>query len=292
MKYVGYLLIRLLVAPFRILPFWLLYVSADVLAFLLYFFGYRKKVVFDNLRRCFPEKNDREITAIAKASYTNLADVTLESLKSLVSPVSVILKRFEFYGMEHLNAACRQSKSVVLAGGHYNNWEWAALGMVKDVEAIGVIIYKTISNPYMDAWVKASRSRSFNTKVYPMQDTFSALKTLRGNGVRTGVILGADQSPSNARSAHWVPFFGQDTACLPGPDLIARQFDAPVFFFDIQRVRRGYYTLTYSPLCLEPVKTSTGEITALFMQRLEEQIRRDPGNWLWSHRRWKMSRSD
>lgn len=289
MKYAGYLLVRLFIAPFRFLPFRLLYVLSDGMAFLLYAFGYRRKVVFSNLRRCFPEKSAHEIAAIARDSYRNLADVTLETLKSLVTPVSVILQRFEYKGIEHVNAAYQQGKSVVLAGGHCCNWEWAALGMGRNMDGLSIIIYKTLSNTHMDQWMRASRGRAENTALYPMEKTFPALKMLSEEGQRTGVILGADQSPSNPRSAHWVRFFGQETACLPGPDLIARQFDAPVFFFDIERVRRGYYVLTYTPLCTTPAATASGEITQMFMQRLEEQIRRNPGAWLWSHKRWKMT---
>jgi Kdo2-lipid IVA lauroyltransferase/acyltransferase len=287
-QFVGYCIARLFLTPFRWMPFRLLYILSDITAFAFYHLGYRKAVVFDNLRRCFPEKTPAEIRAIAKKSYQNLADVTLETVKALVTPIHAIRRRIEFHNLHLLNEQYDRGRSLVLAGGHYNNWEWAALGMGDGLKGLSLIIYKTLSNPYMDAWMLASRARANNMALRPMQETFPALKQYQRAGTRTGIILGADQSPSNAKTAQWVTFFNQPTACLPGPDLIGRQFDSPVFFFDIQRVRRGYYTITYTPICLEPATTLPGEITRLFMEKLEVQIRQDPSNWLWSHRRWKL----
>jgi KDO2-lipid IV(A) lauroyltransferase len=292
MKYAGYLLAKTFMLPLRWVPFWMLYALSDATAFLLYYAGYRKQVVFDNLKRCFPEKTDAEIKAIAKKSYRNLSDVTLETIKSMVTPVPVILDRVTFRNLDLINEQYDKGRSVVLAGGHYNNWEWAALGMGEGLKGLSLIIYKTLSNPYMDRWMLASRSRATNMALRPMQDTFPALAAFQREGTRTGIILGADQSPSNARTSQWVTFFGQPTACLPGPDLIARQFDSPVFFFDIQRIKRGYYVLTYTPICLNPLETAPGEITQKFMERLEMQIRQDPSNWLWSHRRWKLKKGE
>jgi len=288
MKFVGYLIARLFIGPFRWMPFRVLYALSDAVAVVLYHAGYRNAVVFDNLRRCFPGKTEREIKSIAKDSYKNLSDVTLETLKSMVTPVSVILNRFEFRNLELLNEQYDRGRSIIMAGGHYNNWEWAALGMGAGLKGLSVVIYKTLSNPYMDRWMQASRGRAENLTLRTMQETFPALSAFQRQGTLTGIVLGADQSPSNPRTAHWVTFFDQPTACLPGTDMIARQFDAAVFFFDIQRVKRGYYVLTYTPVCLNPTETTPGTITRLFMERLEAQIRQNPANWLWSHRRWKM----
>ena len=66
--------------------------------------------------------------------------------------------------------------------------------------------------------------------------------------------------------------------------------DLPVIFVDIQRVKRGYYTLELSFTSTEPTKTAVGEITGAYARQLEAVIRKKPENWLWSHKRWKLNK--
>lgn len=41
-----------------------------------------------------------------------------------------------------------------------------------------------------------------------------------------------------------------------------------------------------------PKQTAEGEITELFVRRLEQTIRRAPAYWFWSHKRWKLKREE
>ena len=100
-------------------------------------------------------------------------------------------------------------------------------------------------------------------------------------------ILLADQSPSNIEKAIWVNFLGIETACLHGPEEYAKKHNLPVLYVDIQRVKRGFYEVTYIPLIKESNKSKKGEITAIYMGTLEKIINQNPEFWLWSHRRWK-----
>ena len=62
-----------------ILPLWMLYILSDGLYLIVYYLiGYRKKIVFDNLRQSFPEKSPKEITQLARKYYRNLTKVLKE----------------------------------------------------------------------------------------------------------------------------------------------------------------------------------------------------------------------
>jgi KDO2-lipid IV(A) lauroyltransferase len=58
------------------------------------FFGYRKKVVMDNLLQVFPEKTEKERIVIAKKFYKNLTDMFLETIKMISVSDKFIAKRF------------------------------------------------------------------------------------------------------------------------------------------------------------------------------------------------------
>jgi KDO2-lipid IV(A) lauroyltransferase len=71
-------------------------------------------------------------------------------------------------------------------------------------------------------------------------------------------------------------------------DVLARKFNFPVFYYHVQRLRRGFYDVHYSEICLKPADAEATAITQAFANKLEAIIKDQPENWLWSHKRWKM----
>ena len=128
MKTFTYVCFRIFVFIFRIIPFKLLYVISDGIFYPTYYLiGYRKKVVFGNIRNSFPEKDEREIRRIVKDFYHHLVDILLESMKAFTMAESELLKRYEFENTAFLDELQQQGKSVICVGAHYNNWEWGGI---------------------------------------------------------------------------------------------------------------------------------------------------------------------
>lgn len=288
MQWLGYVLFRGLTGLFWLIPFRALYVLSDGMAFVVYrIIGYRKKVVFGNLRRSFPEKSDAEIRQIAKKAYQNLMDVTLETLKSFSMPTPEFLRRAPVVNPELLNAYLDRGQSVILAGSHYNNWEWSGLSLPPFFHGKTITAYKPLSSKVANTFINRQRARTGMIMV-SMDETFGAMRQKRDEPAV--FILLSDQSPGSRKSAHWVHFMQQDTACLPGADVLGRKFRNPVLYYDIQRRSRGFYEVIFSEICAEPEHAEEGSITRAYMAKLESVIRQQPENWLWSHRRWKITR--
>ena len=51
--------------------------------------------------------------------------------------------------------------------------------------------------------------------------------------------------------------------------------------------KRGYYHLQYEVMTTAPNYFKDGQLTALYVKILEEKIKQNPANYLWSHKRWK-----
>lgn len=275
---------------FRIIPFPVLYLLSDAMAFLLYHLvGYRRKVVFENLRRAFPEKNERQIKKIARAAYRNLTDVTLETLKSFTAPIPEIERRCPCVNPEILNQYLDRGQSVILSGSHLGNWEYSGLTLPLFLHGTVVTAYKPLTNKKMDAYLNRARSRT-GMEMVAMDEVFRAMRSRAGQA--SIFVLLADQSPSSRKSAHWVKFLGQDTASLPGADVLGRKFEMPVLYYATRRTtRRGFYEIEFSELCADPAAAVETEITQAYARRLEKDIRETPAQWLWSHKRWKMSKA-
>jgi len=285
----AYVFLRIIVELLRFVPYSALYALSDGLAFLLqHVIGYRKQVIFENLSRAFPEKNEADIRRIMGDTYRNLTDVTLETLKSFTTPLTEIQRRCVVLNPEIVLEYLDRNQSVILAASHNGNWEYGGLTMPQGLKERLYGVYKPLSNKVINVYMNRMRERSKVVTV-PMDDVVGVMRKQK-NAEAWAYMLIADQSPSSRKRAQWVTFFGRETACLPGLDVLSRTFGFPVISYEIRRVRRGFYEIEYTPLWTDPASATEGDITRAYTERLEAEIRRRPGNWLWSHKRWKMQK--
>jgi Kdo2-lipid IVA lauroyltransferase/acyltransferase len=288
MQRTGIFLLKILVQAFAFLPFRLIYLLSDGLCFLIAkFFRYRSSVVIANLQNSFPNKSQEEILAIAKKFYKHFCDLLLESIKGLTLPESKFQQRFIYKNPEIFIPLFNKNESAILLGSHYGNWEWGVLSFPLAVNHKVVGIYKPLKNRYVDNFLNLRRKR-WGLHLASMQQAGRAVVENRTQACI--FVLIADQTPSDVDNAHWLQFLNQDTPFLHGPDKLARQTGYPVFIFEIQRVKRGFYEVTFKEICQNPKEKKEGEVTAIFARNLENTIRQNPANWLWSHRRWKRKR--
>jgi len=286
MNYVVYLIFRFFVIIFTITPFPVIYCISSILAFIIgRIFKYRHSVIYNNLTNSFPDLNDKEKKKIIKGIYLNISDLVVESIKSFTITRQQICKRQVVLNPDFLDNLYKKNRSVIGITGHYANWEWAALTSGFYLKHSPVGFYKPLANKYIDQYLKKNRSR-FGMHLCSIYVTAISFENYKNKTAFFAMV--GDQSPSNVSKAYWFNFLNQNTACLHGPEKYARLYNLPIVFIDIQRIKRGYYTVEISKLTDEPLEVPEGEITRLYMQKLEAIIRKKPENWLWSHKRWKI----
>ena len=284
----SYILYYLVIIPISRLPFFLLYLLSDF-SFIIMFHvvGYRKKVVFNNIKNSFPEKTEKEHLAIAKKFYKHFCDLVLEGLKGFTISEKEIRRRFKMDNEGVMTELYRKGKDVVLVGGHYNNWEILALGIAMELDHTIVGIYKPLSNKFFNKKMIKSRQR-FGLVLAPMKQVKKFMEQNYGNP--KGVVFAVDQSPHNKKTAIWGDFLNQDTAMFYGAEKYAKEYNAPVVYGVINKVKRGYYEATTKLLTDKPNDLEYGEIIRSANRFLEEDINKAPEYWLWTHRRWKHKR--
>lgn len=290
MQLVGYYFALPFLYLISLLPSPLFYLLSDGLYFLVYHvIGYRKKVVYTNLKNAFPEKSEAEIESITKEFYHYLLDITLETFKTLTFSKNRALKHaymsdlalalFEKYRL--------QNQNVIIVMGHYGNWEWSGNAFSLMCKQKLFVIYHPLTNPYFDRLVMKMRKR-FGTGLIAMNDTFREMIRNRNEVNATAFI--ADQTPSSGENAYWTTFLNQETPVFWGTELIAKKMNVPVVYVCINRKKRGVYEVNAETLIENPKDSKEGEISELHTRRLEKDIVKNPAYWLWSHRRWKHNR--
>ena len=71
-----------------------------------------------------------------------------------------------------------------------------------------------------------------------------------------------------------------------------RKMNDAVFYVEMSRPKRGYYTATYKLITKDPNSLPEYEITKRFFGMLEETINKEPRYYLWTHKRWKRTREE
>ena len=163
--------------PLSWLPFSIIYVISDGIAFVLEnIISYRKKVIYNNLKASFPQKNEAEIQQIQKAFYKHLSDVFMEALKAISWTKKDVLERLKYENLEDINRFFDEGKDVLLLLGHYGNWEWFGPSYPMAVPHNAVGIYKPLSNNFFDDMSKQTRGK-FGLELVPIEDTNLKIQT-------------------------------------------------------------------------------------------------------------------
>jgi len=288
MDFISYLFFLFLVTLIGITPFFLLYRFADFVYFVLYkLIGYRKPVVRANLKKVFPDKPEKELKQIEKASYKNLADIFVEGVKGFTMSKKSIMKRHKFTNPEILELYYEKNQAVIVAAAHFGNWEWGAFSAAYFSKNIIVGLYKPLSNKYIDGYAIRSRAKA-GTVLAPLNKTAYYFEQYAHKP--SVFLMAGDQSPSNINKAIWTNFLGIDTAFLHGVEFYAKKYNLPVLFLHMHRKKRGMYEYSLEVVIEDPSVTKPGEITDIYAKKAEAMILNNPGNWLWSHKRWKHTR--
>jgi len=275
-----------------LLPLKVLYLFSDFLFLLLYYFpSYRRKVVTENLSNSFPEKSAEEITLIGKKFYRHLADLFVETLKLTHLSNKKLTKRFIISNPELIDNLYNSERDVALVHSHYNNWEWlvACLPLYTKYRCIGV--FKPLQNKFFDRFLNSLRTRN-NAGLAPMNHVIRKIIENQGKNIRTLYGFMADQTPAKPNIRYYTDFLNQDTPVFLGIEKISAKYDMSVIFFNVQKVRRGYYEATVELLFEQTKGLPEYKVTDTHVKRLEEIIRQNPEYWIWTHRRWKYKKQD
>lgn len=276
-----------------LLPLKILYILSDILFFpMFYIVRYRRKLVYQNMKDSFPEKSEKEIRRMEKAFYHHFCDYIVETIKLLHISDKETRKRVKFHNTEALQKIVDNGGSCLMLLGHYGNWEFVpsvTLWMRKG-SVIFAQIYRPLKNKWFDRFFLKLRGR-YHSECIAKQDTLRSILRYKSSGRPSITGFMADQTPSPANIHHWVNFLNHDTPVFTGVEKIAHKVGFSVFYFDVEKIKRGYYSVTIREISKNPKETEEFEITNKYMEMMETTILRAPEYWLWTHNRWKHKRS-
>jgi len=241
----------------------------------------RRHIVATNLSLCFPELTTAARAEILQEQFASLGIGVMEMAMSWWGSDRQLRKLVHLDGLEHLHRALEQGKGVILLSAHFTTLEIG--GRLLSMRAPFHVMYRPHKNAAFEAMLQAARTRHFR-KAIPRGDLRGMLRSLKEN---IPVWYAPDQDYGREQSI-FVPFFGIKTASITGTSRLARISKAPIVPFFQTRLpgTQGYQLTLYPALEGFPgdsIETDTCRINTI----IEARVRKQPGQYLWAHRRFK-----
>ena len=196
--------------------------------------------------------------------------------------------RITIEGLEHLDRALAKGKGVIAVSGHIGNY--GLLGTQFTERGYDFIVaIREPKNPIIASIYEKGRGmmglRTFST--VPERQFFkNTMKALSRNGI---LCLIADE---NKRTGGiFVDFFGRPASTPPGPAALALRTGAAIVPIFITRAPDNSQHITIEEEIswqkTGDVQSDVLAITSRFTAVIEERIRGDLAQWMWTNFRWR-----
>lgn len=268
------------------LPLGVLYALSDCICFFLkHILKYRRKVINENLKACFPEKTEDEIDDIRNDFYLHLSDVIVETVKLLNISDKTLDKRIEVVNYQLIDDISKENKSIILFLAHYCNWEWVPdVSRFYTSEMKSYHVYKMLRDHVSDRLFLRIRSRFHSIGIEQHKVVKEVLGMARD---KEKFMIGfiSDHRPNVKEAPFHVFFLNHNTPVNDVGEALGKRCGMRFVYLDLSKPRRGHYRMEFKELAPEHPEEKMA-YTKEYFKMLEKSIRRQPPYWLWSHRRW------
>ncbi len=244
----------------------------------------RRSAAIDNLTHAFPEWEVRKVKLTARACFNHFSRGALEFFRLLHITPEQIDDLVEIEGKEYLDEAFALGKGVIVVTAHFGNWEYGARKLVREGYKLSVIARD--SDDVAMTGISNDIRQSGGYRVLSRDNAaLPAIRCLRRNEI-VGIL--PDQ---NTTTGIFVDFFGRPVATAEGPATFALRSGAAIVCGFTHRLQDGKFQLVLQPalqtLLSGDEATDIHAVTQAFTKVIEDEIRKDPPQWLWFHKRWK-----
>lgn len=246
-----------------------------------------RRLALDHLALAFGDQlspADRE--PIARASFRNVARCFIE-----VAKFDVIRERFDDYaeidGWQHWERIRDSGRGAIAITGHIGNWELLAAFLARKGVPIAAVA-RRLNDPRLNH--RLSEFRASNGVRTILRESRASsreiLKVLNEGGILALMIDQDILTPSLS-----VPFFGRPARTPAAAAILSVRRGLPVIPCFAERRPGGGQRFVIMPPIYPPASDDRRrdilDLTRRFSEALEKQIRRNPGEWVWWHRRWR-----
>jgi len=246
--------------------------------------GSRRKIALRNLELCFPQMPAEQRNELAREHFQWLGRSLLERGLLWYASAERLKRLIHVEGDPKL--AEHSERAVMWLVPHFMALDVAGVATLLYQNHPAGSIYQQQSDPVMDAAMRHGRLRfGDNAEIFPRSD--SAKPLIRA--IKKGhAFFNLPDMDFGERDAAFVPFFGVPAATLLAPSRMAYALNMRVqpVVAEILPGGQGYRVRFLEPWTHFPTADALAD-TAAMNRWIEGEIRRNPAQYLWVHKRFK-----
>lgn len=256
---------------------------------------FRRAEALGNVSRSLP---DAEASSVVRKCYDHLAMFCVEALRLPGLSAKDAEHLVEIEGVEHFESALRSGKGVVAITAHVGPIHVALCALGMRGYPIHAITKRLRPESIDSHWsgvlarcgvgrIDIRKSQDFKSNALLAQKILGKLKS------KECVIFLSDQHMTHRLGGIASTFFGQLASTSAAPMGFARASGATIICVHAHRTDPdGHLRVVFEPFELEAPHAARADNERHNVERLnriiEGWIRKDPDNWIWTHRRWRI----
>ncbi len=256
---------------------------------LIYYFDARhRRIVYRNLKMAFAgSRGLGAIRTIARQVFQNYGQNFIELLRLPNFKEGEFRRHIRIEGQEHVHAAMKRNKGLILLAMHFGSWELANLASTMMGYPYKVIVKPQQRYSRLDELLNEYRECGGSVPIQKGIGTRDLVRSLKNNEI---VAMVMDQGGKEGVA---VPFFGRKASMADGAIRLALKMDIPVCFAVMMREQGpDHRVIIHPPLVIErtddiqhDIRTNLARMTAV----MEQYIRERPAEYMWFYKIWKYS---
>ena len=246
-----------------------------------------KERTIANIRRAFPTLDTLNKQKYLEEMWCNIGRTFSEY---------VYLKNFRedsghiiLEGVETLDQIKSTRKPTVFISGHFANFELMAMELDRNNLNIAAI-YRPLNNiflnPLMEFWRKKYICNFQIPKKIPGKEGNGTKALLKAVHNKNNIAVMVDQAITQGTK---INFFNEPAFTTSIPSQLALKYNYQIVPISIKRLDKYYFKMKIlNPIPIDPNNDNEQTIGVKINQEMEKIILANPGQWIWTHNRWKV----
>ena len=261
--------------------------SRKVFSFLFNKIGFlikSKKTIDNNLEKFLGNYNEDVKKEIKFKMWDNYGKTFIEYL--YLKKFKNMSSHIEIKGEQILNGIIKSNKPVIFVSGHFSNFELMSMELTKRNINLATI-YRPLNNFFLNPFMEYLRRKYIckNQIKKGLVGVKDSIKYIKNN---FSIALMIDQRVSEGKK---LPFFGHMALTTTLPAQLALKFNLDIVpIYIARKINNSFKIEIYEPIKVfndDDGETNRLDISIKLNKILEQMISQDPGQWIWTHNRWK-----
>ena len=241
-----------------------------------------KNIIYSNIKKAFPKKSQEDVEKISKSMWNNYGRIFAEYMFIKDFRLGHLTSKIKIEGEEILKEINQSKKQVIFISGHLANFELMAMCLEKSGIKLSAI-YRPLNNIFLNKIMERIRRKYIcKNQIKKGIGGLKKLINLKKKNYSTALMI--DQRVSEGILSN---FFNEKALTTTIPAQLIKKFKIPVVPIYIERIEGINFKIKINQPINFAENDSTQNITDELNRILEEMIYKKPGQWIWSHNRWK-----